>query len=92
MPSIVYNGKRRETAMRCYICGGEIPNGQEAYDTKSERVAGEGGLSRIGTLTVQITLCPACAHERNEVRNAWLWVALGLVFAGIAIAVWQFVP
>jgi hypothetical protein len=76
--------------MKCDICGAQILNHKETFDTKSVDVFRGLGLSRIGTQTVRIWLCPACAQSRRN-REVWLWIALGLLFAGMAIAIWHLI-
>ena len=77
----------RETGMRCDICGEEIPNGQETYDTKNELPS----RGVFPTRTVRIILCGACGKKRNE-REPLLWIAVGILFfVGLAIVVSQLV-
>jgi hypothetical protein len=80
--------------MRCDICGAEIQWHQETLEIKSkgESIGRGGSLSRVGTETVRITLCPACAQERNAIRRVWFLVALGLVLTVVALAVGQLLP
>lgn len=66
--------------MRCEDCGRDIPRGKEKKTTRSEEF---GYVSQLGanTRTVEVTLCPKCARERDR-TEVLLWIAIGLLIAG----------